>query len=490
MRDWNRVGASAGPPSFMIDSQLPSTTPTRQARRYWLWFALALLTFLPTLRFHFVGEEAILPLTSLEMWDHGSWITHTIYGVNVQHNPLFNWILIPLASVTGWEHGLAVSRLIMIVSVALSALVVAGLANALFRDTAFAAFAALVYITLGDLFFYRGWLAYVDPLFGLFLISSIAALWLGAERRSVAWLILAVIALTAAFMTKALTAYVFYGVAGFVLLFRREYRRFLLSWPSILVHLAMVGAPVVWLAGILGSSGQGGRMLHEVLLKLAPEGFGVYLVKLVAYPLETFLRLLPASGLAVYFLVRKRVSAPEPEQVHFRTALAIAALNFLPYWLSPQSAVRYLIPLFPLFGLVIARVLWRVGTAGIHATLRGLGALIALKLVFVLAAFPYYQATYRGANYLEAARDVHALARRFPVYSDDWTGTGLSVVTHVDIMRLPRSPVTYPAEGWNDGYLLTGTDPAGKGTIVKSYKLGGNQLFLVCRGAACDPTPR
>ena len=466
-----------------------AASPRDHARRYWIWFAVAALTFLPALRLHFVGEEAILPLTSLEMWSDGAWITHTLYGVDVKHNPLFNWILIPLASAAGWEYALALARLIMIVSVVLGGLVLASLARTLFHDTAFAAFAALVYITLGDLFFYRGWLAYVDPLFGLFVFASIAALWLGAERRSVAWLIVAVMAVTAAFMTKALTAYVFYAVAGFVLLFRREYRQFLLSWPSLLLHLAMLGAPVIWLEGIRGASGQGGRMLHEVLLKLAPEGFVAYLGKLIVYPLETFARLLPASGLAAYFLWR-RDSAAEPEQRHFRTALAIAALNFLPYWLSPQSAVRYLIPIFPLFGLLLARVLWRAGDAAMRTTMRWLGAVIVLKLVFVLVAFPYYQATYRGANYLEAARDVRALAREFPLYSDDWTSAGLSVVTHVDVMRLPLPPVKYPGAGWTDGFLLTRLDAAGKGTVVKSYKLGGDELFLVCRGSACGASPR
>jgi len=38
-----------------------------------------------------------------------------------------------------------------------------------------------------------------------------------------------------------------YGVVGFVLLFRSEYRGFLLSWRSVLIHLLMVIAPVVWL---------------------------------------------------------------------------------------------------------------------------------------------------------------------------------------------------------------------------------------------------
>ena len=189
----------------MNPSHPPIPASTEQARRYWIWFAVAGLTFLPALRLHFVGEEAILPLTSLEMWHHGSWITHTLYGVNVQHNPLFNWILIPLASAAGWEYGLALSRLTMIASVVLTAVVLSGLARVLFRDPAFAAFTALVYVALGDLFFYRGWLAYVDPLFGLFVFLAIAALWLAAERRSVGWLILAVVSVSAAFLTKALT---------------------------------------------------------------------------------------------------------------------------------------------------------------------------------------------------------------------------------------------------------------------------------------------
>jgi hypothetical protein len=170
--------------------------------------------------------------------------------------------------------------------------------------------------------------------------------------------------------------------------------------------------------------------------------------------------------------------------------VAIAALNFLPYWLSPQSSVRYLIPIFPLFGLVLARLLWRAGTAGRRATMRWLGVVIVLKLVFVLVAFPYYQATYRGANYLEAARDVHALAREFPVYSDDWTSAGLSVVVQLDVMRLPKPPVQYPVDGWKDGFLLTKLDAASKGTVVKSYQLGGDRLFLVCRGRACEAPAR
>jgi hypothetical protein len=63
------------------------------------------------------------------------------------------------------------------------------------------------------------------------------------------------------------------------------------------------------------------------------------------------------------------------------------------------------------------------------------------------------------------------------------------VVTYLDILRLPRAPVTYPGQEWSDGFLLTEIDPAGKGRVVRSWKLGGDELFLVCRGAACDAAP-
>jgi 4-amino-4-deoxy-L-arabinose transferase-like glycosyltransferase len=459
--------------------------PLNNTRLLWLCFWIAALSFLPALRLYFVGEEAIAPLSSLEMWQRGAWITHTIYGLNVQHNPLFNWIHIPLAAAAGWEHGLAIARAIMIASVVLTGLVLAGLARVLFRDAAFAAFAALVYITLGDLFFYRGWLAYADPLYGFFIFSAIAALWIGCERRAGGWLVLAVVAITCAFMSKAFTGYVFYGVAGLVLLVRRDYRRFLLGPASIASHLLAAAAPAVWLLGVLGGAGQGGRMFYEILLKLAPEGIGAYLFKLLSYPVEVLLRLLPASGLAAYFLWRGRITDPEREPEQVRIALAIAVLNFLPYWLSPQGGIRYLVPIFPLFALVLARMLWRAGQGAMRTTLAWLGAAIALKLAFLLVALPYYQASFRGANYLETARDVDARTRYFPLYAMDWTSAGLSVVTHIDVMRLPAPVITYAPQGWDNGFVLAGIADPNLGRVVKAYKLGGDDLYLICRGAAC-----
>jgi len=463
--------------------------PTR--RRLWWLYAAAAASFLPAIFFYYVGEEAILPIVSLEMWQRGEWVRQILYGANLQHNPLTNWLLIPLASAVGWAHMLGAMRVITIAATVATGLVLAWLCNALYRDRGFAAFAALVYLTLADGFFYRGWLAYADPLFALFVFSSIALLWIACRRTSHALLALAGAALFAAFMTKALTAYVFYAGAAVVLFIAdRGYRRFLLGPASVVIHLAGVATPMAWFSLLSENAGQGSRMFAEIVAKLGPEGVGRYLIKLVAFPLEAFVRLAPAAFLAAYFAWRRRASPVAPDDRDWRIALAIVLVNFLPYWLAPQAAMRYLMPLYPLAGLVIARVLWHAGAGAVATTQRWLTVVIALKLVFVLVGYPLYQDRYRGRNYEAAAQDILAHTAGFPLYTTDVSASGLSVTAHLDILRLPGPALTFPPKEWDTGFVLAyGPDDA-LGRIVAIYRLGGNSLYLLCRGKACAAEKR
>jgi 4-amino-4-deoxy-L-arabinose transferase-like glycosyltransferase len=458
------------------------------SRQWWTFYALCALSFLPALGLYYVGEEAIAFITSFEMWHRDNWIEHTIYGNNAKHNPLFNWLHIPLASGLGWEHGLAAARGLMAASTVLTGLVVAWLARELFGERLFAVFSAAVFLTLGDLFVYRGWLAYADPMFMFYVFSGIAALWVACERRSPALLALAALAITAGFMLKALTAYTFYGGAGFVLLFRREYRSFLLSPASLLIHALMIAWPVYWFLQVLGGEGQGLRMMGELLDKWSAASLAAYGLKLVVYVLDTLVKLSPASALAAWYLWCRRGGGLQPEtrSHHVYAALAIALLNFLPYWLAPQSAGRYLLPLYPLFALVMARVIWRAGPAAVRTTGAWLVGVLGFKLVFLLAAFPYYQATYRGANYLQAAQEIHESTRGFPLYATDVTSTGLSVVAHLDVLLLPGGPVVWPPGEFESGFVVSDGRFPEMGTIVKSWQLGGNTVHLLCRGAACE----
>ena len=160
-------------------------------RSWWLLFAVAAASFLPALFFYYVGEEAIFPKSALEMWYYGEPVRRILFGVDLQHNPLFTWLIIPLSMLFGWDAMLPVTRGITIAATVGGGLIVAGLAQFLYGNRVFAAVAAVVYLTLADLFFYRGWLAYVDPLFGLLVFAAIAALWVACERRHAGWLALA-----------------------------------------------------------------------------------------------------------------------------------------------------------------------------------------------------------------------------------------------------------------------------------------------------------
>lgn len=465
-----------------------SRSPDGSPRRWWLLFAIAAASFLPTLGFYYVGEEAIFPKSALEMWYYGEPVRRMLFGGDLQHNPLFTWLIIPLSMLFGWEHMLTVTRGITVAATVLSGVVVAGLAQVLYGNRTFSALAAVICLTLADLFFYRGWLAYVDPLFGLLVFAAMAGLWAACERRHAGWLVLALLALTGAFLAKALTAYVFYAGAGMVLLLR-GHRRFLLSLPSLVLHGMALAFPLLWFRFFMASSGQGTRMFSEIVAKLAPESITDYLLKLLAYPLETLLCLAPAGLIALWLLLRRRGLLAGARDAHLATALLILLIDYLPYWLAPHSHVRYLVPLYPLAGLAIARVLWLGGEAVLATTRKWLIGLIVAKLLVVLIAFPLYQQRYRGANYAEAAQAIIARTAGHPLYTLNVSASGLSVTAYIDIARLPQQPLAFPPAQWSDGFVLAYEPDEKIGRIAAQYRLGGNELYLLCRGTACAAQP-
>lgn len=447
---------------------------------------IAALSYVPTLTFYYVGEEAIFPIISLEMWHRGDWIRQHLFGLDVQHNPLFNWLIIPLSALMGWEFVLPVTRALTITATLATAATVGWLAWRLTRDTAFAWFAALVYLTLADVLLYRGWLAYVDLLFGFFVFGAIAALWVGCEQRRPALIAVALASLTCAFLSKAFTAYVFYGAAALVLMMDAQRRRVLLGAPSVLLHLAALLAPLLWLWLAVGNTGQGARMFGEIIAKLAPEGSVEYLRQLIRFPAETVLRLSPAILLAAYYVWRRRVVITQPMALHLRVALWIALLNYLPYWLSPHGAIRYLVPLYPVFGLALAMVLWSAGAPALAGVRRWLTGIIVLKFIAVVALFPYYQSHYRGENYALAARDIIGYTAGHPLYTTNDTASGLSVAGYIDAWRYPVPPLQWTPPQWQSGFVIAEAPDAGVGEVSMRFKLGGDELFLLCRGAACQ----
>lgn len=458
--------------------------------RGWLLFAVAALTAFGPLAFYYVGEEAILTITSLEMWQRGDWLRLWMYGGDAMHGVFANWLIIPLAATIGWDHVLPAARGVMVLSTILTGLVVYGLLRRLGRDAAFALLAAAVYITFADILIYRGWLAYRDPLFGFLVFAAIAALWIGARESRMTWLAGAGLLAFAAFLTKGLTAYVFLGSAGLVLLAASDTRRVLLRPGVWLIAAVALALPLLWLHAGPSGSGQTARFAGEIGTKLMAPSLGGWVLKLAVYPLETLLRLLPASGIALYLWLK----LPAARSVLRRGSIAwiaalMALLGFLPYWLAPHSHFRYLLPLAPLAAIMFAELIAQGGERLRGLAYRLMWGMVALKLLFVTMVFPLYQQQYRGANYATVAQQILERTRGHPLYTVNVSASGLSVVAHLDVMRLPSPALTWVPPQWKDGFVVAYEPDPQLGNIAAQYRLGGNTLYLLCRGAACAAQP-
>lgn len=457
--------------------------------KFWLLFAMAAAGFIPTIWFYYVGEEAVFPLAAIELFQrHADWLDKTRYGVHLPQNPLFMWMIIPLSELLGWMHMTEVIRLLALASTLGTGLMLAWLTRQLVKDPLFAAFTALVYLTLADLLFYRGWLAYVDPLYSFCIFGAIAMLWSGALRNKLLWVAAGLVLLTCAFLVKTFTSYVFYGIALAALLCSREHRAFLLGHRAILLHMAAFAFPLLWYALFLGGggSGQGSFMLWEVTDKFSGQNMADYGTKLASYPFETLLRLAPAAPIALYYWYKKRKQRDAFDTpIWWRVALISCLVGMLPYWLAPTSAARYLMPLYPLFALTIAWPIWRAGQPAVGLTCRWLTAMIILQWALTLLIFPYYQQHFRGENYYQTAQQIIREVGDAPLYVTDSTAGGMSVVAYIDSMTHPRPALKAPPEQWQNGFVIAYDPDPELGTLYRQYKLGGDHMSLLCRGSAC-----
>jgi hypothetical protein len=195
---------------------------------------------------------------------------------------------------------------------------------------------------------------------------------------------------------------------------------------------------------------------------------------------------MPASAVIIYYGWRQRRNATHETMVGFpwRTLVAILILNYLPYWLGPKTHIRYIMPLYPLAALVMAAALWQLGERPRVIATRWFIAAVALRFAIGLWIFPWYQETYRG-NYAATAEKIAAATQGFPLYATDVSATGLSVTAELDTLRYPGPYLRWPPAQWSDGFALSYAPNEELGRVSASYPLGGNTLFLLCRGAAC-----
>jgi 4-amino-4-deoxy-L-arabinose transferase-like glycosyltransferase len=463
-------------------------------RTMWTIFWIAAGSFVPLLFLQYVGEEGFYPIVAQEMWAKQDFIVATLYGENFGRAALFSWLILLVTGIIGKAQILIAARLIAVSSTLLIGLTLAWLVRKLFADRLLAALAAAVFLS-GDVLLYRGWLAYADPLFSLCTFGAMACLWVATQERRRGLLVLAAFALAASFLAKVFTGYAFYGALGLVLLWRHPNRGFLLTPSSIAIHLAAVAFPLIWNYAIARDSIFGPMVagtLFQIKSTNVPNAAS-YAMLFVRYPFRTIWYLFPTSAIVIYCLAWRKIPSAALRENSMLIAVFTVALNLVPYWLSPMSGTRYLMPIYPLFALIMAYVVLNSGKAIVELSARALIVTAGIAYVAAFLGFPLYEHYIRG-SYDRAAQAIIARAGRFPIFANDFTSAGLSIVADLNTRRAPEPPVTTPPAGFASGFVLTAEPDAKIGRVAITFTLGRESngtrtRYLLCRGDACAGEP-
>lgn len=457
----------------------------------WVFFLLAAASFLTTLGLPYIGEEAVYTISSLEMWHRNEWIRPFLYGTNYGRPPLYNWFIILVTEIIGWNQVLLASRLVTAFSTIATGSMMIWFVNRISRNQYLALFCALLYFS-GDLLVWRGWHAYSDPLFALFVFSAVACLWVAVNERRTALLVYASAALIASFLSKAMTGYVFYLVAILALLRYHPNRAWLFSKTSIFLHLLSFCFPFLWNMAI-SNGAHGIGMIWDVTSKYSIKELLQYLNRLMIFPLETILCTLPGAGLLLFFWLQsnasERKSIVEFHKPVFAILCWILILNFLPYWLAPETRIRYLAPWYPFFAIFLAHAIFRLGTQKIRITLYSLTVCLILKYGLSIWAYPYYEKRY-GEKYAAIAEDILFETQKkpeYPLYTENDSSTGLSVTALINIERFPNAPLVRAPQDSKECFLIGGTENIiSNATIMREYEVGDKKIYLLCKGKACE----
>ena len=452
--------------------------------RKYLWGLLiaAALSFLTTLNLPYQGEEAIYTIASMEMAFYRDWITPTVYGANYGKPPFFNWLMLPFGSYFGWQHILVIARLITLFVTVGTALGLMWFVKRIFQHQALALVSGIVYLS-GDVLFRRGWLAYSDPLFSFFAFGAMALLWVAVLEKNRFFLMLSLISVIAAFLTKAYTSYVFYAAVWFVLAFSRENRKFLLQASNIGLQAIVFLFPIIWYLKV-SQGAHGSVMLSDITTRFQLGNVFSYGLKVAFFPLDIFLRWLPVTALLLYFCWEK-INLNTFKIIHnekIRILLSILLLNLLPYWVAPEMHARYLLPLYPFIAISLAYgMLSSLEEKKIKVIFWILAGMVVIRFALGLWGFPYYERHYRG-DYEAVAEDVLSIVKDAPLYADDGNFPAINITAMIDAKLLPKAILVRPAFGKRPGgYFLTKTNEIKNTTVKKVYYLGRHPLYLLER---------
>ena len=441
-----------------------------------LCFLAGLAMLLPLPVMQYVGEESYFAVSVIEMHITGDYWHHLILGHVWSKTPLYHWQAMALASLIGWEHVDIALRVVSVYSSWIAALAVGLLTRHLFQAGANAGWlAALLYLTMGEISFWYGWLGYADANFGMFVFTAMAALWLAIERGHLGWFLLSLILVSCAYLSKNISAYYFYGVAGLVLLYRMRQWHLLLHPGFIALGLISLLVPWWYQSTFVNTGSNSMIAIKDGLRNFHGYAFSDYFRHWLSYPFIFFFRSLPIGFFLLWLLLWKKVKFHLPAESV--TLLLILAVWFLPFWISGGGSPRYLVPFYALVAIFFSGLLLQVKEKARSQAVRLMIIVLVLKIPYSLLVLPYIKDWRPERSLLAVVEDVLQRTEGETVRTLNDIASGLSIAAYMDV-RLPPEQYIRWYRGEHGVYIMVDLPDATLGQLVKDYPIRGRHLYL------------
>ncbi len=436
-----------------------------------------MVMLLPLPVMQFIGEESYYAVSAIEMHITGDYWHHLIFGFVWPKTPLFLWLAIGWANILGWEHIDIALRLVSVISTWITALTVGLLARHLFSGVNRVGWlAALIYLTMGEVSFWYGWLGYADANFGMFIFTAIAALWLAIERGHAGWLLLSLLLISMAYLSKNISAYYFYGVAGLVLLYRMHRWQLLRQPKFILVGLLIVLVPWWYQSTFVHAGSNYMVAIMDGLRNFHGYSPLNYIWHWLSYPGIFVFRALPISFLLLWLLIKKKLTCSVKSET--LTVLLIMIACFFPFWISAGGSPRYLVPLYALMALFFTGLLIQMETERRTLAIKMMIFVIILKIPYSLLVLPYIKDWRPQHSLLAVAENILDRTNGKTVRTLDDIASGLSIAAYMDV-RLPPEKYIRWYHGHERGvYIMDDLPNAKLGRLIKDYPIRGRHLYL------------
>lgn len=399
------------------------------------------------------AEEPRRAVIAMEMIHGRNYIVPKIFNYNYYNKPpLFNWVLVLFFSITGSFNEMWV-RLPSILSLFLTAFLVFKV-TARYINRQAGILAALLLLTAADILFYGSVDAGEIDLFLMVIICVQAIAVFHYSLRQNWWALFAIsyIFMAAGILTKGLPLALiqallllcwFIYIKQFKKLFSiPHFVSMVIGFGLVYLYFALYSRQsdvVLYLSQLLTESTQRSMLENK---------WSGILLNMLQSPLQILYIGLPATGLLLYAINKKVRSLVKEDQL-FAFSFIFSLIICITFFISPETANRYLYPAFP-FIVIMAAIIYSKATEVLSSSkwlLRYKGVLIVFiflavaRIAYDVWGMPYQQKT-SPRNYRALASEILQHSHGQPVYL---TGhPQVNTIHSLPFFKLPAMEVKGP----------------------------------------------